>query len=72
MALNISKLTAKEINFTTPELTIKETAEFTLTSTDGIINGIINGKVDKIFGGGKSGDIVLRIQIQPLLLRSKV
>ena len=59
MALNISKLTAKEINFTTSELTIKETAEFTLTSTD----GIINGKVDKIFGGGKSGDIVLRIQV---------
>lgn len=59
IALNISKLIAHEINLTTQELTIQDNAEFRLTSTD----GIINGKVDKIFGGGKSGDTVLRIQV---------
>jgi hypothetical protein len=59
IALNISRLTAKEINFTTPELTTKENAEFVLTSTD----GTITGKVDKLFSGGKSGDTVLRIQV---------
>jgi hypothetical protein len=59
IALNISKLTAQEINLNTPELTIKENADFVLTST----NGTITGKVDKIFSGGKSGDTVLRIQV---------
>lgn len=59
IALNISRLTAQEINLTTPELIIKENADFVLTST----NGTITGKVDKIFSGGKSGDTVLRIQV---------
>jgi len=59
MALNINALNAANINFTIPELTIKENAGFVLTST----NGTITGKVDKIFSGGKSGDTVLRIQV---------
>jgi tRNA A-37 threonylcarbamoyl transferase component Bud32 len=59
MALNINALNAANINFTIPELIIKENADFVLTSTD----GTINGKVDKIFSGGKSGDTVLRIQV---------
>jgi hypothetical protein len=59
VALNISKLTAQKINFTTQELTIKENAYFVLTST----NGNINGKIIIQYGGGKSGDTVLRIQI---------